>query len=553
MEINRTIVSAAILIAIVVLFVGTTFSYYAFYPNVFQVNGRFSVRGLDLSKPFEGSTMATSFLVLKTFENEQLNASLEANNGWTAESLTLYNISSQEGTILFQTNGSVSLTISQPTFLFISLQNLSVSVLTGPADGAFFLDEAGGSLLLTNVTIASVPFPQGTIPIDLQVAGGTISISGNSSSVSLDNAGHGVDIRLIARILKQTNLVAAGRFQVESNIFSSVEVDCWSSPIDTYFTFADGFLSYSGVSQQISGSQNLNLTGFKGAITLLNPQPPHDIIIQGSVTKIQLGESEVTAPNPFRDLVQTLTPYSGFILILASVGLSQLVEMWKDRRKERKESGKMHLKEFKDNLFSPLLDNIEGYFLPYVKLRRMDDYAFLAGLVSNDQLPLDIERFEKKTTKRLIFDLPNHFSDLDSKLKNLSEMLEKYNKTYLNLAKQCRPETTKIRLELEYGRHGFLSGFSIALPRHKGGSEEWAFLLLIGAKEEDLDEQLESSEKTRGIQILRNLEKNTAIMTAAADFKELSSELEELLVQTADALRILLKSATIPGACELVQ
>jgi hypothetical protein len=551
---NRKIVSTAILAATVVLIVAATFSYYALYPNGFQVNGRFSVRGLDLSKSFEGSTMATSFLVLKTFENEQLNASFEANDGWTAKSLTLYNISSHEDTILFETNGSVSLAISQPTFLFVSLQNLSVSVLTGPADGAFFLAEAGGSLLLTNVTIASVPFPQGIISIDLQVVGGSISISGNSSSFNLDNAGYGVDMRLIARILEQTNLVAAGRFQVESNIFSSVEVDCWSSPINTYFTFADGFLSYSGISRQISGSQNLNLTGFKGVITLLNPQPPHDIIIQGSVTKIQLGESEVTAPNPFRDLVQTLTPYSGFILILATVGITQLIEMLKDRRKERKESGKMHLKEFKDNLFSPLLDNIEDYFLPYVKLRRLDDYAFLAGLVSHDELPLDIERFEKNTTKRLVFDLPNHFSDLDSKLKRLSEMLEKYNQTYLDLAKQCRPETTKMRIELEYGRHGFLSGLSIALPgRHKGGSEEWAFLLLIGAKEKDLDGELDTNEKTRGLQILRSLEKNTAIMTAAVDFKRLSAELEELLVQTAEALRILLKSATIPGACELVQ
>jgi hypothetical protein len=226
MEMNRKIVSTVILAVTVVLIVATTFSYYAFYPNVFQVNGRFSVRALDLSKSFEGSTMATSFLVLKTFEKEQLNVSVEANNDWTAESLTLYNISSQEDTILFQTNGPVSLAISQPNFLFIGLQNLSVSVLTGPADGAFFLDEAGGSLLLTNVTIASVPFPQGTIPIDLQVEGGSISISGNSSSIILDNAGHGVDIRLVARILEQTNLVAAGRFQVESNIFSSVEVDC---------------------------------------------------------------------------------------------------------------------------------------------------------------------------------------------------------------------------------------------------------------------------------------------------------------------------------------
>ncbi|MGA2309433.1 MAG: hypothetical protein ABSG57_07795 [Candidatus Bathyarchaeia archaeon] len=545
MKINRKIVSAAILIAIVVLIVATTFSYYAFYPNVFQVNGRFSVRGLDLSKSFEGSTMATSFLVLKTFDNEQLNASLEANNGWTAESLTLYNISSQEDTILFQTNGSVSLTISQPTFLFISLQNLSVSVLTGPADGAFFLDEAGGSLLLTNVTIASVPFPEGTIPIDLQVAGGSISISGNSSSVSLDNSGHGVDIRLIARILKQTNLVAAGRFQVESNIFSSVEVDCWSSPIDTYFTFADGFLSYSGISQKISGSQNLNLTGFKGAITLLNPQPPHDIIIQGSVTKIQLGESEVTAPTPFRDLVQTLTPYSGFILIVASVGLSQLVEMWKDRRKERKEKARELSKEVKDDLCAPLLQNLEDYFEPQIRLRELGAWVFLGGFVSHNENAVEVSRLELNVSKRLLVEAESSLPDLHTKVEKFALLLREYNEAYKRLAKTAEPLIKDADFTLEPNLMA-RAGRSIAAPKDKGGAYEWAFMSLLGASEDDLEGRLDGKQKDLGQKILGELQKHDGVMDEVRAFGEIVEKLQTSLADLKVNLEELMKSQTIP-------
>jgi hypothetical protein len=544
MEMNRKIVSTVILVAIVVIIVATTFSYYALYPNVFQVSGRFSVRGLDLTKSFEGSTMITSFLVFKTFDNEQLNVSLEANTGWTAESLTLYNISSQEDTILFQTNGSVSLNISQPTFLFMNLQNLSVSVPTGPADEAFFLAEAGGSLLLTNVTSAYVPFPPGSIGIDLQVEGGNISISGSPSSVSLDNADHGVLIRLMANVLKQTNLVAVGRFQVESNTFSSVQVDCWSSPIDTYFTFADGFLSYSGISQQISGSQNLNLTGFKGAITLINSQPPHEITIQGSVTKIQLGESEVTAPNPLRDLVQTLTPYSGFILIVASVGLSQLVEMWKDRRKERKEKATELSKEIKDNLCAPLLQNLEDYFEPQVRLRELGTWVFLGGFVSHDGNAVDSSRLELNVSMRLLVEAESGLPDLHKKVEKFTQLLKEYNEAYGRLAKTVEPLIDEADSIVEPNLMT-RAGRSIAAPKDIGGAYEWAFMLLLGANEDDLVSRLDEKQKDVGQRIFRELQKHDDVMNEVRTFGELVGKLQTSLADLKVNLEELMKSQMI--------
>ncbi len=446
---SKEIVFAVIIGIIAIIIVATTVSYYAFYPNVFQISGRFSVRGIDLSKSFEGSTMVTSFFLLRSLENEELSVSLEANEGWTAESLTLYNMTLQEYAVLFQANDSVSLHIWDPTFLFISVQNISISVSTGQADGAFFVAEAGGSLLLSNVTSAYVPFPSGSIVIDFQVVSGNISISDGSSSFNLDNTNHSVLIRLAARMNEPTNLVVAGRFQVESNTFSSVEVNCWSSPIDTHFTFLEGFLSYSGVSHQVSGSQNLNLTKFKGAITLLNPQPPHEITIQGNAAKIYLGENEVTAPNLLRDLVQTLTPASGFILVVVSVGLSQLIEIYKDRRKERKEKGKELLKEVKDNLFSPLLRNLENYFEPQIRLRELDEWTYLGGLVSHNENPVDLSHLEQDVNKRLLIDSESCLPALHKKIEKFTQLLKDYNEAYVMLAKTVEPLIEKAEIVAE--------------------------------------------------------------------------------------------------------
>jgi hypothetical protein len=547
----------ATLLAIITI--GMASWYYLSYPTNFQIKGRFSSSGIDLSKPFENSAMvASNFLLTKFWPNDSFNVTIDATRGWQATKLGVYNASKRAypiiyDEILFETNGSISLKIADPADLFIKPENLTLSLSTGKSDTAFFLTSGGQSLVVTNVSSASIPLSQGNVAIDFQVFGGNITVGDDAALYTLNNNNDLILIRLEPQIIVNAEIAVTGKFGVQSNSFSSATFEFWSSPISAYFNFADGFLSHAGVPDVLTGSQDLNLTELKGSITLLNSQTPYEITVQGYAHKIFIGTNEVTAPNIFRDLVQTISPFSSLLTAIVSVVLSASISLYVTQRKERRENSKTHLKEFKDNLFAPLFDNLVNYFVPYVKLRRMDDYVFLRGLVSSSEPPIDIERLRKKTNTRLVLDLPNHFSDFDSKLKKLSETLGEYSESYIRLAKICEPKITEIGFNIEYGRHGMFSDFRIALPgRRKGGVAEWAYLLLIGAKEEDLNDQLNQNEKTDGKEILKKLQKDSSIVTAAKDFQKISSELEELLAETAEDLQMLLKTTTISGTCEFL-
>jgi hypothetical protein len=537
------------------------YSYYSFYPTSFQINGKFSVRGIDIGKSFESSKIVAPNFLFRTFqEDDKFNMTIEATRGWEAKKLTIYNASIRKypiiyDTILFQTNGSVSLEISNPRFLFISPQNLSVSIFTGKVDSAFFIAEAGGSLLMENVTSAYVSFSKGNPVIDFQVVGGNISVPDSIPSFNLSNKDDIIGMRVEMEILVEAEMVGTGKFGIESNTFSSLTLDCWSSPLTAYFGFPNGFLSYANTIQQLSGSQNLNLTRFKGEITLLNPQAPHEITIQGYADKIFVGITELTAPNFYRDLVQTVSPFSNLLTVIASITISTSITLYMTRKKERKESRKVHLKEFKDKLFAPLIENLEKHFYPSVKFRLLDDYVFLSGLVSHEEYPLDVGRLEAKVNRRLLMDLPNHFQDLNSKLQRLKEMLNKYNESYLALAKKCDGVITEIELGIRFKHHGIFAGLHMptALWSRKGGSAEWAFMLLLGAREEDLENILQLNEKSEGIEIFEELKKEATIFTLASEFKQHCTELEKLLDEIMKDLQNLLKSTTINGTCDLME
>jgi hypothetical protein len=332
-----------VVLAVFVAVIASIFWYYHSYPSNFQIDGKFSARGISISESFQNSRINASSFLYRTFqEDDKFNLTIGATRGWAAKSLTIYNASMRRypiiyDTILFQTNGSVSLQIRDARFLFVNPENLGISIFTAKADSVFFIAEAGGSLLMENVTLAQISFSKGNPVIDFQVVDGIISVQDCNPSFVLNNKGGIVAIRLEMEVIAEAEMVGIGKFGIESNAFSSVTLDCWSAPLTAYFPFAGGFLSYSNTIQQLSRSQNLNLTGFRGEITLLNPQAPHEIALQGYTDRIFIGESEVTAPSLYRDFIQPILQMNWpSTLVGAGIGMISTIfayeyKRWRDR------------------------------------------------------------------------------------------------------------------------------------------------------------------------------------------------------------------------------
>jgi len=482
---------------------------------------------------------------------------MKATRGWEAKKLTILNSSKRVypliyDNIIFQTNGSISLEIEEPQYVFVSQQNMSFSVSTGQAEKAFFIAEGGKSLLVENVTSAYMFFPEGTSILDFQVIGGNITVTDELTSFNLINRDDILLIHLEMEIVVEATIVATGKFGVQSNAFSSFTIECWTSPLNVYFVFPEGFLSYRATIEQLKGSQNLNLTKFRGEILLRNPETPHEITVQGYAGKIQIGQTDVIAPNLFRDLIQTFSPYSAFILVFVSVILSTLIGIYRDQRKERRKSAEEHLKEFKDELFAPLLRNLEEYFEPKIKLRDTGKWVFLSGLVAHNDYPINLFELESHISKRLFYDVGNHFPDLNLELRTFTELGSRYNAEYLRLAKMLQPLTQDAYLFVEPDLMVRI-GHSIDTSKDKGGAYEWAFRLLLGANENKLEGVLNIDQKSIGLEILNRLQMNEDITKEIAIFKELCNEVEKSLIDLVGKLKNLLRVSKISGRCNVVK
>jgi len=554
---TRFLAIIGVLIAILIIPISVYF-YYTFYPTDSQLSGKFSVRGIDIRESFENSKMVSPDFLFRVFHtDDSFNMTMEATRGWEAKRLTILNSSKRVypivyDNILFQTNGSISLEIREPQFLFVSPHNMSVSVSTGRAERAFFIAEGGKSLLVEDVTSARAFFPEGNPLLNFQVIGGNITISDVLTSFNLNNRDDILLIRLEMEIIVDAQIVATGKFGVESNAFSSFTIECWTSPLNAYFVFPEGFLSYANTIEQLVGSQNLNLTKFRGEITLRNPITPHEITVQGYAGKIQIGQTDVIAPNPFRDLVQTLSPYSALILVFVSVFLSTLIGIYRDRTKERRKSTTEHLKEFKDTLFAPLLRNLEEYFEPKIRRRYTGEWMFLSGLIAHNDYPVNSIELESHISKRLLYDVGNHFPDLNMKLRAFTELVSKYNEEYLRLAKMLQPLIQDAHVAVEPDLTVRTSR-TIGAPKDRGGAYEWAFMLLLGADSNELEGMLDIDQKNIGLQILAELQKNADVTKEVAAFKKLCNEVEKSLTDLIGELEKSMKTSRISGKCGIVK
>jgi len=490
-----------------------------------------------MREDFENSRMVASKFLFRTFdESDSFNMTMEATRGWVTKNLTIYTSSSYQSpiifdTILFQINGSVSLQINEPHFLFMTPQNLNTSVVTGRAESAFFIADLGKSLLIDNVTSASSSFPSGDLDIMFDVIYGNISVSDGNLQFNLDNSDNRILIHLEAHIIADVDIQFTGKFAVESNTYSALTIECWSAPITAYFGFPNGFLSYGESINELSGSQNLNLTEFKGEIILLNSQQSDEISIQGYAERIYLGTTELTAPNFLRDYGNVFNIFiSSFVtLLLTSIPVYLL-----NRRKEREEIKKTHLKEFKDNLFTPLLRYIEKSFKPQINLRNSIDYS----------------QFDLNCNLRLIQDVKNHFPTLDSRIQNFRQLVERYNEKRKRIKKMVYPLIVKAMVkQLKPTRMLMLK---ISIPTDKGGASVWAFKLLLGVNTNELEKILDVNQKDEGLEILIELQQNVDVAQEVTGFKELCGKLETSLTNLMEELNRLMKVKRIGGKCDII-
>ena len=336
---TRTIVAIASVALIILSTVGVWW-YYTSYPSEFQVNGRFSTSGIDISERFESSSMSgISSLLLTNFrEDDDFNVSIAANRGWQATRLTVYNASQRTytiiyDTILFDTNGSVSLEINRPFYVFLKPENFSISISTGKVDSAFFIASGGTSLVMENVTTATGILPLTNPIVEFQVVGGNISVLDSSLLFRLDNNNNDIVlVRLETHVSISPEIVINGKFGIQCNAFSSVTFDFWTSPLTSYFKFVDGFLSCNGRVSQLSGSQDLNLTRFRGEVTLSGSEAPYEISLKGYSKRIFVGTSDITSPDIFRDFLQLPMPIFALVGSIIIPVVTVVVSIWAVKR-----------------------------------------------------------------------------------------------------------------------------------------------------------------------------------------------------------------------------
>jgi hypothetical protein len=294
------------------------YSYYFFYPQVFQVQADFSTNAISINEPFVDSVTVTNSLILRTLEpTDTFDVTIVATAGWIATRLVVYNVSAQTypivDNVLFEASGLVSLSFLEPNMFLIGPLNFSASVLTSGADRVIFNPE---SLLMQNLTFARMPFSRGNATVELQVSGGNVSVSHGPSSFDLDNHNGTAGIHLEMQVTVGTQITATGNFTAETATYSSTRIDFASPDTDAFFKASNGFLTNNGNRIQVLEGSDLNITNFTGEINSFGIQTPHEVSIDGYAEKIQAGETDVTGPNPLRDLIVTLTPYSALILIL---------------------------------------------------------------------------------------------------------------------------------------------------------------------------------------------------------------------------------------------
>lgn len=543
-----------VLISSLIFLIVSIYVYYDSYPNNFQIDGKFSVRGIDIAEYFENSRItATQYLFREFDESDNFNLTIGATRGWAVKNLTIYAASSYQDPliydmILFQTTKPVSLKIIEPNFLFMNPRNINSTVYTGNAESAFFICDLGKSLLINSVTSASSSFPSGDLDIMFDVIYGNISVSNSEVLYNLDNSENRILIHLQAQIIANLDIQITGKFAVESNTYSALTIDCWSSPLTAYFGFPKGFLSYGNSINEISGSQNLNFTNFRGEIVLLSSQQSEEVSIQGYAERIDLGTTELTAPDLLRDVGNIFNPVSALIVAIVSIILTTLIAIYRDREKRKKP----HLNEFKDKLFPQLLRNLEDYFEPQIRLRNTGNWVFLGGLVAHHDYPIDLQELETDTNLRLLQDIENHFPELESKITTFTRLVENYNQSYLHLAIMLSQLIEDIELETALGQLGIRLGRIISQQHDCGGATEWAFRLILGANERELEGTLDNNEKDRGLEILEELQQNEDVVTQVATFNDLCSELESSLDSLIEELRKLMKTEKINGKCSIM-
>jgi len=137
---------------------------------------------------------------------------------------------------------------------------------------------------------------------------------------------------------------------------------------------------------------------------------------------------------------------------------------------------------------------------------------------------------------------------LNAKLTDFRRLVNEYNGSYLNLARVLNPlieETERNNQpDLTYGL-----AMRIGTPRDRGGAHEWAFMLLLGADEDDLEGRLDIDQKDSGVEIAEELRQNPDVTRQVTTFQELCNELEDLLESLKTELERLMIIDNLPGKC----
>lgn len=295
---------------------------YLLKPKDYQIYGKFSAHSLLLNGQFEDSRLKLKFLVLRPElgGSGKFNFSMATSRGLEA-TVSVWNSSVRRtpiiyDTLLYKTNGTFSLRIENPTFLFVNSSRLPMDVTTSRGTEVSFTREAGVSLVVNNVTSSWINVPSGETVLLLQLLGDGKIVIQNTGSFTKIAENDALLIILKIKAITNFEIASKGRLCVETNDWSSLEINSWNSPVKTFIYFPEGNLSYKDKLITVSGGQHLNMTDMRGSITLIGPTEPYALLLHGYTSTIIVGEKNITEFN----IIERIYDYLKEFIIPTAIG-----------------------------------------------------------------------------------------------------------------------------------------------------------------------------------------------------------------------------------------
>jgi len=331
-----------LLVALLVTAIGTSLTYYyvVYDPHHIQLNANFVSRGISLLEPFDDLYVESGNFQIMTNILGSINYRLNITQTYdfVFSNVTVlvpprnYAYPHSIGHTLFQSHFASRVLIENPESIVVTADKPLVTELER-GSAIFYVGEGSiyGTLIIENITNSYITIPEGTTLINLRVTGGSLTIySGNEPIFYRDNYQNQTNVAMAVITIQPDTIAPIGRFNYATTKYESMDLICWSSPMNLKFGFCEGNLNCKNtmisvtesVNYKLLGSNDIMLESFNGEIIMKDEDCNQVVDLRGYVENVYLDNENITHPSFKKDLLWFIgSPMAFFSIIISSTAL----------------------------------------------------------------------------------------------------------------------------------------------------------------------------------------------------------------------------------------